>query len=286
MLENFTREQNLKLLSIIIMSDGSINFRAPGHPHSLRLSTMASSDGQHKMFSVLSKSVFQKKPAVYHRPDNLVSELFSVKAIKELFTLSPTFKTTPSTNQSVSEYLSLDQPTIRFLFRETDEVKWTALRIYFDFDGSVSPFFKLRKKQDIKNGKTYTYYQVQFECEIQIAETNPHMVADLLKLCDCLGLKARIKNDKRNWSGICGIIISHSGSVRKFLSFGPMTDVKISLKSRRFTGVTKKDVAKAVLNFFDSKVPLSRYFNSRDAALRYKDSLIRNFVRTLKSPVV
>lgn len=276
----------MKLLSIIIMSDGSINFRARGRPHSLRLSTMTSSDGQHKMFSVLSERVFEKKPALYHRPNRLTSDLFSIKAIKELFTLSPTFKTIPSVDQSVSEYLSLDQPTLRFLFSEPEEVKWTALRIYFDFDGSVSPFFKLRKKQDIKNGRTYNYYQVQFDCEIQIAETNPSLIADLLKLCGDLGLTARIKKDKRNWSKLGGIMISHSDSVRKFLRLGSMTDVKISLKSRRFTGVTKRDVAKAVLNFFDSKVPLSRYFNSRDEAIRYKDSLIRNFVRTVKSPVV
>ncbi len=282
MFENFSRDQNLKLLSIVIMSDGSINFRSPGVPHSLRLSTLDSSKNQHRMFSVLSEKVFEKKPSIKHKLNYLISNLFSVKAIKEILELSPTFKTSPSFNQSISAYLALKQPTLGFLFNESEEIKWVAFRMYFDFDGSISPVFKLRKKRDVKNSKSYTYYQMQFECELQIAETNPSLVTDLLKICGDLGLRARIKEDKRNWSKIGGIKISHLNSVRKFLQFGPMTDVKISLKSRNLTGVTKRAVVNAVSNFLNSGNRLSKYFNNKNDALKYKNSIMSNFLKTIE----
>ena len=149
MLENFTRTQNLKLLSVVIMSDGSINFRGDGSPHSLRLLTSESSKEQHKMFSFLSEKVFEKTPSISHKSNYLISNLFSVKAIREVLTLSPTFKTSPSLNQPNSSYLSLEQPTLSFLFHEPKDIKWAALRIYFDFDGSISPVFKLKKKRAV-----------------------------------------------------------------------------------------------------------------------------------------
>ena len=156
------------------------------------------------------------------------------------------------------------------------------MRIYFDFDGSISPVFKLKKKRDAKNGKIYTYYQVQFECEVQIAETNPSLVTDLLKICEDLGLRARIKKDSRNWSKLCGIIISHLPSVRKFLQVGPMTDVKISLKSRNFTGVSKRTIMNAVSDFLISGNSLSKYFDNKKEALKYRNSLVRKFLEIVK----
>lgn len=275
----------MKLLSVIILSDGYINFGSAGQPHSLRLKTTKNSEKQHEMFSILSERVFHKKPAVYHRSGCLVSELFSVGAINELLMLSPTFKTTPARNQSDFAFLAQEQPMLQFLFSEPERVKWAALRIYFDFDGSVSPAFKLKKKRDMKNGKCYTYYQVQFECEIRISETNPTLVADLLKICDDLGMKARVNKDSRNWSRLYGITISRLESVKKFLRFGPITDVEISLKSRNLAGVHKATVVKVVSALLsEDGVPLSRYFKYREEAVRYKDSLSHMLLRLLKAP--
>jgi len=275
-IKNFSREQKMKLLAVVIMSDGSIHYRN-GTPNSFRLNTSKESKQQHELFSYLSQKVFQKKPKVYFGSNYLLSELFSIEGSRELLRLSPTFKTTPDHNQSNSAYLKSEQPTLRFLFSEPEDAKWAALRIYFDFDGNVSPAFKLKKKMDLKNDKIYTYYQVQFECEIQISETNPNLIIDLMKLCSDLNLKARIKKDKRNWSKIGGIIISNIDSAKRFLNFGPITNVNVSSKSRNRAGVSKKIIAKAALDYLNKADSFSKYFTDKKEATKYRNYLSRKF---------
>jgi len=219
----------------------------------------------------------------------LSSELTVSKHINEIYSLSKTFKTSPG-RMTKECYLNSEQPTIKYLFKETKLVKEMALRLWFDFDGSIAPNFKLKRKLDKKNGKIYKYFQIQFECEISIAETNPKLASELVRLCEMIGIKARLKNDKRKWSGIDGVSISSLESVKKFVKLGPVTDVIISSKSNRFNDLQKKHVCKAVDTILtNNKIPRSKYFKDKESAMKYRDylnSLLMNEIKIAKSPVV
>jgi len=176
-----------------------------------------------------------------------------------------------------------------FLFNEEPKIRELAVRIWFDFDGSISPMFKLKQKTDKKGDRLYTYTQIQFECEIYLAETNPYLVKDLLALCSSLGLNGRIAHDKRKWSGIGGVCISNLNSVKKFVKMGPITDICVSAKSSRFRGVKKMDVCKAVHSLLGSDLPRSRYFTDKQDAITVRKDLNRvleDKIRRDYSPVV
>lgn len=297
-LESLNYNQLLKLLGVLVLSEGYIN-HSRANSAFIRLATLSSSIEQHALFEEMCLKLFNKKPRKYiykiqnpHKKSYLElthSELSSSKAIKELYELSPTFKTSPGQKMSSKQFLTSPQPTINFLFDEPNFIKELALRVWFDFDGSIVPSFKLKTKRDKKINKTYNYFQIQFECEIYIAETNPHLVKDLMKLCELVGLNARIKYDKRKWSGIDGICISDLNSVKKFVRLGPITDIKISSKSNRFYGVKKRDMCKAVsLLISDNSISLSKHFKDKKTAINHRkhlNNLLKDKVKSvLKAP--
>jgi hypothetical protein len=265
----FSREQKLKLFAMIIMSDGYIHKSKSSY--SLRLVTCKSSLGQHELFSKISFDLFRKKLRFY-RGEFITSELFSIKAVKELLKLSPSFKTTPY-KETIKGYLLSPQPTISFIFNESDVFKWLAVSIWLDFDGSISPFFSLKNKADNKNGRIYRYYQVQFECEIKISETNPNLVEEFLYLLKSLGLGPIKKEDKRNWNDLGGILIIRLSDIKEFLrKITPLTNVKVS-KGRLYNGLSKKSIASGVKEILNSNMPLSKYFKDKNRALQYKNFL-------------
>ncbi|MFH0836759.1 MAG: LAGLIDADG family homing endonuclease [Candidatus Aenigmatarchaeota archaeon] len=284
-LNNLSRKQMLKLLGVIALSDGSVHYSGK----SIRLSTSITSKGQHELFRTLCLKVFKKEPKKYiisrksFGAEALWSELFMRKAVEELYTLSPTFKTTPG-KSSIKKYLNSKQPSIAFLLNESKHVKELAIRTWFDFDGSVVPSIKIRLKKDKKGNKIYRYYQVGFECEIQIAETNPTLANQILRLFNSLGIKSRIKYDKRKWSGIDGVSISAQKSVEKFVKLGPMTDIRVSAKSYRFNGIRKSVICRIVGQLFsDNTVRLSGSFTNKSKAIKYKrylKSLLENRIKT------
>jgi hypothetical protein len=276
-LKSLNREQLLKLLSILALSDGHI-YKRKGIPANIRLVTSPFGKSQHQLFQYLCLTLFGKKThtkKIYVKPNNkifLLSELNFRNGIKELYEFSPEYNTTPG-KKTKEEYLKINQPTISFLSNEDTKMKWLAFRTYFDFDGSISPSIKLKNKIEGK----YQYFQVQFECEIKISETNPNLVRELVDLSNQLGLKAIIKKDKRNWSMLSGICISERKSVKKFLEEGgPLTDVEISGKSNRFKGVKKKALCKTLNNLFDDKeFTFSKSFKNKKEAEKYRKNMIQ-----------
>lgn len=274
-LKELSREDLIKILAVVMLSDGYLY-----KERYLKLNTSSKSDCQHDLFGYLCYKLFSKKPKKYFVTFNrdgliehyLQSAFLSKEAATELLKLSVSYKTTCGKLKK-EEFLKLPQPDISFLLNSSLEVKWLAFRTWFDFDGSISPFFKLRKKRDIKNGKNYDYFQVQFVCEIRIAETNPSLVRQLKILTDSLGLNAIIKK-KNNWSGIDGICVSRLNDVKKFTCFGPITDMPISKKSNRFEGVKKKTICLAVKKILeDDSILKSRYFRDEKEAINYKNQM-------------
>ncbi len=284
--ELFTLKKNqlLKLLAIIALSDGHIS-KSNNSPKSLRLVTSEHGDDQHNFFNFLSEQLYSISLNKRSRRDKitgqnmLISDLNSKHNLSKLYLLSPEFNTTPGKKSEV-DFLNSPQPTIKFVFGDSNELKWFALRTYFDFDGSISPSFKLKHKKENKNGKRYEYFQVQFECEVKISETNPSLVNDLAKLCAELGLLASIRKDKRNWSNLSGICISEINSVKRFLEFGgPMTNVKISGKSNRFEGLSKKVLCERIkLLILNKKFKHSKSFKNKLDAIKYREK-IKNSIK-------
>lgn len=299
-LKKLTHIQGLKILAILILSEGYINHSRNSSPF-IRLNTLSSSREQHELFDKLCIHLFNKKPRRYNYMNinsskssaskMTHSEVTPGEAIEELYALSPTFKTTAGSKISNREFMKSDQPTIRFLFNEPQSLRELALRIWFDFDGSIIPNYKLKRKRDKKSKKIYNYFQIQFECEVNIAETNPNLVKELLQLCESVGLKARVKTDNRKWSGIDGICISKLESIKKFTQMGPITNIKISSKSNRFQNIRKKDMCQAINSLIsDKNVPLSKYFKEKKEAIKYRKHLTNLLIQKIekynKSPIV
>lgn len=286
-LRDLTKKQLLKLLCIVLLSDGAVH-KIKGRTNSIRLITVNYNAEQHDLFNYLCQEIFSKpaKRYVLQKTNLLMSEFFSRSLLDSIYSLSPTYQTSPSLIIKKEEYLQAKQPTLSFIDNESIAFKWRALLVYFDFDGSISPCIKLKHKRDVKNKKQYEYYQVQLEFEIRIAETNPQLNKELIGLCSELGLNANRTTDKRNWSGIEGIRISDAISVRKFIEKDTITSVKISAKSNRFYGLTKFSIMKSIRRMID-EIPLSKSFKTKNEAERYRTFLNKRLLHYCNhSPVV
>ncbi len=291
MLNRFSRVQLLKLFAVIALTDGYIHHK-DDVPHSIRLLTVIDAKPQHELFTFFCKKLYNKIPKTYfpknyrhyNAKQGMLSELFSVEATKDLYGLSPTFKTTPH-EESNKHYLRRTQPTISFLLNEIDALKWAALKIWFDFDGSITPCFKVKRKLENKCNKLYEYYHVQFECDIMLAETNPTLIAGLLHLLNSLKLTARGRTDNRMWSKKGGIVISARESVYKFIKFAiPYTNTKISNKSSRFSGIPKTTIMRAVEAILKNEdICKSKSFKSKEEALKYRLKLKCILSQTIKN---
>ena len=298
-IDNFGFDRLLKLLAVIVLSDGYIHYSKP-NVGSIRLETLKEgSEELHELFEKFCLLLFNKLPKrqirrrfSYNKKEKknfLITELFLSSAIKELLNLSPDYRTTPPKGVTKNKYLKSPQPTLSFLFNEPENVKMLAFRIWFDCDGSVIPSFKLKCKKEEKNNKIYTYYQIQFECELNIAETNPQLISELIILCKQMGLKAIKKLDKRKWSGYDGIRISEINSIKKFVRHGPMTDIRISRKSKRFYRKSKRAICLGVNDILeDGSIPLSKSFKDKKEAQHYQQLLNDKLIDKIQkhSPVV
>lgn len=276
-LNDLSKRDLLKLLAILTFSDGSIS-KNKKYLKSIKLTTSYYNDCQHDFFRFLCSKIFGKEPSriLYYIKNNkmMESKLYGKEYILKLLTLSPSYKTTANRVETKEDFLNSVQPSLKFILDSEDKIKKLALRVYFDFDGSISPSYKLKRKRDLKNGKIYERYQIQFECDLQIAETNPTVVKELMMLCEQIGLNTILKKDKRKWSGIDGIRISGIKSILDFIELGgPITDVKISAKSKRLKGVKKKTVCKGIKKILESDIPTSYYFNNYEDALKKKEEL-------------
>lgn len=274
--KNLRKLQLLKFLAVIALSDGSIN-QGKDCRRELRLVTHKDSVQQHKLFNYLSKKVLNKEIISYNYKNFLSSRVYSTKFINDLLKLSPEYKTTPG-KDTKKEFLSKPQPTLKFILNETLDIQMLAFRMWFDFEGSVIPYFRLAKKSD--RGK-YFSYDLAFLYEIFLAETNPNLVKDLVQLSNNLGFKASIMKTKRNWIGIQGIRIYRKEDLLKFTKFGPITDVKVSKKSPRLNGFTKRSVCLATRKILKWK-KIHWSFKNKKEAIKLKQRLDKKLMDTIK----
>ena len=277
--DNLKESDILKIIAIIGLSDGTLNKKK----NYIRLVTSDKSECLHDVFKYLSNKISKNPPRTCitrfksgftgkienHIQTTLTSENIFSKLIK----LNPSYKTTKG-KLSKENFLKETQPNLKFLKNSPKEVKWLAFRLWFDFDGCIIPSFRLKYKKEKRKEIIYNYYQVQFETELRIAETNPSLVEDLIKLCNTLGLRTIKKHKKKNWSGLDGIAITHLADVKEFCKKGLITEVKISDKSPRFSGIEKRKVCNAVLKIIeDENIKKSKYFKNQLEAIEYKERM-------------
>ncbi len=291
-LDGLSRTELNKLLAVLLLTDGSVLKKEYGY-HTFRLLTSENSKPLHLIFRELCLKLYNKPPSFrrvirtgnYKKQPFLFSELFYSRAWEEMKNLSPAFKTSPRYNQTTREYLQEPQPDISFLLNSSKKIRGLALRLWFDFDGSLSPAVSLKRKVENKNGRTYEYYQVQISFSWQISETNPILVKQLIKLCNSLGLDAKLKKDKRKWSGFDGITLSSKNNILKFINLGgPLTNVSITKNSKNFYGITKKNMCLSVLNLIKHKYSLSAHFIKRDDAEKYREDLKKRIINLILKP--
>ncbi|MEK6861017.1 MAG: hypothetical protein AABY07_03510 [Nanoarchaeota archaeon] len=282
-LNNLSNNELLKLLAIITLTDGTISkerYKESTYLKCIKLETVSYNSDQHRLFNYLCKKVFGKETKRFTYLNNknkkiLCSKLFGKNNILKILTLSPTYKTSKYYKEETNDFLNAAQPTIKFILSDKNiRIKKLALRTYFDFDGCIIPSFKIKNKKDKKKGKVYKYYHLCFDCVIKISETNPNLVKELIKLCNSIGINALIDRDKRNWSGIGGIRISQLEGIKRFIKFGgPITNVKVSSKSKRFHMKTKLSLCKAVMKILNSGMQRSYYTKDYEKALEKKEEL-------------
>lgn len=286
--DNLKKSEIFKILAIVGLSDGTIKKQK----NYIRLVTSNKSKCLHDFFRYLCNKVTSRPPrtCVTHFKsgfsgkieDHIQTTLTSEKVILRLFKFIPNYKTTKG-KLTKEDFLNGPQPNLRFLYNSSKRLKLLAFRLWFDFDGCLIPSFKLKRKTEKKSKYIYNYYQVQFEAELRIAETNPNLVEDLIRLCSSIGFNAIKKYKKKNWSGLDGISVTRLLEVKEFCKFGPITNVMVSDKSPRFSGVRKKNICEAVFKILeDPNIKKSKYFKDKFEALEYKnkmDKLLLNLIK-------
>lgn len=286
--DDLNKSEIFKILAVIGLSDGTVK----EEKNYIRLVTSSKNECLHNIFKYLCRRVTNHAPRTCITrfksgfsgkiEDHIQTTLTSEAIVSKLMKLNPNYKTTKG-KQTKEEFLNGIQPSLNFLHNSTKKVKWLAFRLWFDFDGCLIPSFKLKRKRERKGESVYSYYQVQFETELRIAETNPNLVEELIQLCNSLGLRAIKKCKKKNWSGLDGIAISHLYNIKEFCKFGPITNIKVSNKSPRFAGIEKKKICSSVLKILeDEKIKKSQYFKNKSEASGYKLDMDKILIKLIQ----
>ena len=208
----------------------------------------------------------------------MVSELYSVKIVKDLHTLTPSYQTGPN-GIDVKLFLKTHKPSMKFIFNEPAKFKWLVFRLWFDFEGSITPTFRVSKKFDKKK---YLYYQSSFETQFYISAGHPTIVKELKKLYGELNLTAKIKKDKRNWYGLGGIRVTKRDNIKEIIKRGPITSVKISNKSPRFKGIKKRKICELIGEIY-KKLPSSKHFKDKNQAESFKKENYEKMLNILET---
>ncbi len=287
--DNLKKPEIFKILAIVGLSDGTVR----EEENYIRLVTSNKSECLHDIFKYLCNKVTNQTPRTCitrfksgfanKAKDYIQTTLTSETIVSKLINLNSNYKTTRG-KLTKEEFLNTPQPNLQFLYNSSKKLKWLAFRLWFDFDGCLVPSFKLKRKTEKRKKSIYNYYQVQFEAELKIAETNPNLVEDLIQLCSLIGFNPIKKYKKKNWSGLDGISITRLSEVKEFCKFGPITNVKVSDKSPRFSGMKKKSLCVATLKILeDPNIKKSKYFKNQFEALEYKNNMDKILLNLIKN---
>ena len=149
---------------------------------------------------------------------------------EKLAGLCPNYKTSPVHYEKINDYLATPQPSLSFLEAANMRTKRRAIRFGFSADGCVS-FSKYNKP------------------EINLACHHPTLVYEWKRILQRVGINAKIARSKNSWCNITGVRFQDMESIKKFYKLGGFLDgVKISRKSKKFTGMEKNALLEKIIN--------------------------------------
>ena len=188
------------------------------------------SDAFYQEYSCLPSSFLLPYKSIF-----VTTHKVSDKIMTELKRVCPNFKTSPR-NKSKELYLSISQPSIKYIFTRPKLEQQIAIRLWANTEGSIG--IRLDKKN-----KLITPY-------FQIACANPSIIKELQRLCKINMLNLTIIKDKKNWAGVGRLKSTSIKSAINFLKMGGfIKGTKISSKSKSFKGLDKQEVLFGILEF-------------------------------------
>jgi len=184
------------------------------------------------VFIDLIRANSKKLPTLLQMDDGrLEAYVFDRELVRELLTLSPSYKKSPS-NISENEYLNEPQPTVDFLLETNVRTRIYGIRLAMSADGGITA-------RKLTNGQMIA--SLIFGC------TNPTLLNGWKKVFSSLGIEMGVIKAKVKWAGVAGLVTSKKEMLHRFWKLGGFVDgVKITRKSPNFAGVEKN----ALLNRF------------------------------------
>lgn len=216
---------SLPLLATLLLTDGYLQKRGVVGYTSIDSVLM-------NVFIDLARANSKKLPNLLQRDDGrLEAYVFDRKLVQELFTLSPSYKKSPS-NTSKKEYLDEPQPPVDFLLETDVRTRLYSIRLAMSADGCITA------RKPI-NG--------QMIANLIFACANPTLLNGWKKVFSSLGIEMRVIKAKVKWAGVGGLVASKKEMLYRFWKLGGFVDgVKITRKSPNFAGIEKN----ALLNRF------------------------------------
>lgn len=222
------------LIAVMLLTDGNAGIYGRGRNPTIEYSSQDSI--LHHIFADLIYSEFKLKPNYFFNRKCTTSYQGKkiLKALEELWTCSPSFKTSPANSQTVEEYLLEPQPKLDFLREEKNNILIPSIRLAMSAEGCVYAAIH-------KNYGSITPV-LSFAC------AHPGLVVQWKALFQKLGMKFRVDEDPRTWSGLGGLNSNLSQTSEIFLRIGGFVDhVNATRKSTHFHGLHKNSILKAIL---------------------------------------
>ncbi|MEM5778455.1 MAG: hypothetical protein QXD43_04670 [Candidatus Aenigmatarchaeota archaeon] len=230
MIEDINSQEAEKLFAVLLLTDGSVRWNKFKKVWYIQLSNNDIS--LHKIFKQLGEKAFSEELKTYFKFDtgsrvfiSRYSRTSESQIVKKLFNLSPTFTT---------KYKQKFNPTISFIFNESERIKQLAFRLAMSADGFV--------------GLSH-YSNGMVSPRIGLACAHPELAKEWLNLAENLGISMKLDKDSNTWSGIHGIRTTRFSSILKFWNIGGFYPDDVKVTRGNFIGQNKNDV----LNFIIQK---------------------------------
>ncbi len=225
----------------LLLSDG-------GEKSSNRLYLSGASEALHNIwadalfyeYELLPSSFLLKYKSIFVTTHNV-----SDKILSEIKEICPNFKTSPR-NETIEEYLSKPQPSIKYLFERPSTEQQIAIRLWANTEGSIG--IALDKRNNL------------ITPSFKIACAHPYLIKELQHLCKINKLNMLVIKEEKNWSGLSALRSNSIGTAINFLKIGGfIRGTNIKMQSKYFNGLDKQDVLLGIFEFITRQRKNSRY---------------------------
>jgi len=172
----------------------------------------------------------------YIKNSGTIINYFHLPLQNELIKISPSYKKSPSKNQTSEEYLRSPQPSLKFLKRLNDIYKILCIRIALSNEGGISVTTKMNKNQ------------IKLSSRLFLSCAHPKLNSEWKSILKDVGLNFNISKSKQTWSGVYGLYTAKKDNIKFFKELGGFIEgVKIKQNSKYYGGVEKNKLLKICL---------------------------------------